>query len=345
MPNLIEDLYNTNTVLDYIQNVERDYTLGDTLFPETKIDDIEAEMILGGNNLPVAASVHAWDTEAEIGDRDAFDVVKLELALVKRKIRLAEKDIVRLQTPRSNAELNRVLASLYDDVSNTVDSVRGRFEAMRFEALATGKLNFSENGYTAVLDYGAPANHTVTANFAEPDADPIAKLKEWQSLIAADTGVRPTRILTSEKVAGLIEENAKVRNAIFGNANQVVTREDLNNFLARKGLPTIATEDRTYRVRSGAGYEVKRLFPENALSVFPAGELGELVYGLTAEELELTADPSVTVEFTGNIVTTVYRTSDPVARWTKATAVGLPSFPLANQVVFATIDFDETPEV
>lgn len=344
MPNLIENLYNTNTVLDYIQTVERDYTLGDTLFPETKIDDIEAEMILGGNNLPVIASIHAWDTESEIGDRDAFDVVKMELALVKRKIRLAEKDIVRLQTPRSNAELNRVLANLYNDAENMVDSVRARFEAMRFEALATGKLNFEENGYSAVLDYGASDDHRVTANWAEADADPIADLKTWQSLIASDTGVRPTRVLTSERVAGLIEDNPNVRMSIFGNANQVVTREDLNTFLARKGLPTIATEDRTYRVRSGKGYETKRLFPEDALSVFPSGELGELVYGLTAEELELTTDPSVTVEFTGNIVTTVYKTNDPVARWTKATAVGLPSFPVANQVIFATISFEETPE-
>lgn len=336
--NVINELYNTNEVIDYVSSLERDYTLGDTLFPETKIDDIELSMIMGGNNLPVAASVHAWDSEAEIGDREGFEVVKQELALVKRKIRLAERDIVKLQTPRSNAELERVLANIYDDAANMVETVRTRFEAMRFEVLSTGRLALSENGYTGTIDYGVPDNHReeVTASWLDPDSDPLADLKKWQSQVQADTGVKPTRILTSERVAGAIEDHPSIRLAIFGNANQVVTREDLNNFLIKKGLPTFAVEDRSYRVRQGSGYVNKRYVPEDSLVIFPEGTLGNLVYGVTAEELALQADPSIQVDTDVNIVTTVWNTADPVATWTKATAVGLPSFPVADQVFIAT---------
>lgn len=340
----IEDIYNTNTVIDYVNDLERDYTLGDTLFPEVKVDDIDVEMVLGGNNTPVSATVKAWDSESEIGDREAMDVVKMQLAPVSRKIRLGERDIIKLQNPRTNAEMSRVLSKIYDDAAKQVEAVRTRFEAMRFELISTGRIVFNENGYQGTLEYGVPSANRKTSNWADPAADPIKDLKEWQSQIAASTGVRPTRILTTEVVAGLIEENEIVRLSIFGNSNQVVTREDLNAFLSRKGLPVIATDDRTYRIRKGAGYETRRFVPEGSLSIFPEGELGNLIYGPTAEELELSDDPSVVVDFDGPIVTTVYKENDPVGRWTKAAGVGLPSFPVANQVIFATIETEFTPE-
>lgn len=336
--NVVENIYNTPVLLDYFKDLERDFTLGDTLFPETKVDDIEVDMIMGGNNLPVSASVHAWDTEAEIGERDGFEIVKMELALIKQKIKMAERDIVKIQNPRTSNELRNVLSNLFNDAENMVNRVRTRTEAMRFEALTTGKLTFNENGFEGILDYGVPDNHreAVAVSWLDPAADPLNDLKKWQSKIQADTGVKPMRALTSERVAGALEDNPKVRVAIFGNNNQVVTREDLNNFLAKKGLPMIAVEDRSYRVRDGKGYATKRFVAEDTFTMFPEGELGQLVYGLTAEEIELQSDGSVDVNKIGNIVTTVYKTNDPVARWTKAVATALPSFPVANQVFIAT---------
>lgn len=344
--NVVEDIYNTPVLLDYFKDLERNYTLGDTLFPETKVDDIEVDMIMGGNNLPVSASVHAWDTEAEIGDRDGFDVVKMELALIKRKIKLAERDIVKLQNPRTNNELRNVLANLFNDAENMVNSVRTRAEAMRFEVLTTGKLVFNENGFEGTLDYGVPAGHRATTaiSWLDPAANPLKDLKDWQSKIQTDTGVKPMRVLTSERVAGALEDHITVRQAVNGNNAQMVTRDDLNNFLAKKGLPVIAVDDRSYRVRDGKGYAPKRFVAEDTLTMFPEGELGELVYGLTAEEIELQSDDSVDVDAIGNIVTTVYRTADPVARWTKAVATALPSFPVANQVFIATGMLAELPE-
>ncbi|WP_369118202.1 MULTISPECIES: major capsid protein [Enterococcus] len=346
----IDEIYNTAVVLDYTKDVERDYTLGDALFPETKIDDIELEFIKGGNGLPIAASVHAWDSETEIADREGFDLLKMELAPVKRKIRLNGKDSIKLKNPRTNTELKNVLAKLFDDAAKMVESVRTRFEAMRFEAIATGKVTFDENGYKGTLDYKVPADHkeVVAVPWSDPASKPMDDLKKWQSKIKADTGTNPTRVLTSERVALLLEDHASIRLAIKGNANQMVTRAELNTFLASKGLPVIATEDRSYRVRKGNGYEQKRFFDENTLSLFPEGPLGELVYGITEEESILSEDSNIDMTKVGNIVTTVEFQNDPPGRWTKAAAVALPSFPVADQVFIATgligEETEETPE-
>lgn len=345
----IDEVFNTEVVLDYTRTIERDYTMGDMLFPETKIDDIELEFIKGGNGLPIAASVHDWDTETEIADREGFEIIKQELTAVKRKIPLSGKDAIKLRNPRTNTELKAVLAKLFDDANRMVESVRTRFEAMRFEALATGKITFDENGYTGELDYGVPTTHkeAVAVPWTNTTSKPLEDLKKWQSKIKADTGTNPTRVLTSERIALALEDHPTVRLAIKGNKDIMVTRTELNDFLAAKGLPTIATQDGVYRVQKGNKYEERRYFDENTLSLFPEGALGQMVYGVTEEEALLSETDDFDMTRVGNIVVTVEFENDPPRRYTKAAAVGLPSFPVADQVFIATGLLgteEETPE-
>ena len=71
--------------------------------------------------------------------------------------------------------------------------------------------------------------------------------------------------------------------------------------------------------------------------MFPDGALGNTIYGLTAEEIELANDSSVDMNSIGNIIAMVYNTTDPVARWTKAVATALPSFPVADEIFIAKV--------
>lgn len=345
----VEDVFNTGAILDYTNNLDRQPVLGDALFPERKIDDIEFGIVKGGNNLPVAASVHAWDSEAEIAGRDGFEIAKAELALIKRKIRLAEKEIIKIQNPRTNQELTNVLNTLFDDAAKMEEAVRTRANAMRFEVLTTGKLSFNENGYTGEIDYKVPAGHKeeVETPWTSSEADILGDLQKWQDKIYADTGVRPIRALTSLRVARLAQANANIQAAVYGTnaVGRRVSLPQLNALLQAEGLPTLATEEGQYRTQKADGtYTTHRYVPEDALVIFPEGDLGELIYGVTAEELELQNDGSVDMNAVGNVVMTVSRTSDPVSRWTKATAVALPSFPMADQVFIATGLTAEVPE-
>ena len=61
----IEELLSLRELVDYTQTRQFPPLMGEVLFPEQKIDALEIEMLKGANNLPVAASVHAFDTETE----------------------------------------------------------------------------------------------------------------------------------------------------------------------------------------------------------------------------------------------------------------------------------------
>ena len=94
MPDILKLLSDPER-LDFSQNfsVARPAYLGDRLFPDTKTQNLQAEYLrlASGAALPVMATVHAFDTEAEIASRRAFDKVNVEKLLIKRKINQTER--------------------------------------------------------------------------------------------------------------------------------------------------------------------------------------------------------------------------------------------------------------
>ena len=80
--------------LEFSQNysIQRSY-VGDTLFPDIKTENLEAEYerLSEGMELPTAAMVHAFDTEAAIGVRPGFEKVSVEKLLIKEKINQSER--------------------------------------------------------------------------------------------------------------------------------------------------------------------------------------------------------------------------------------------------------------
>jgi hypothetical protein len=103
-------------------------------------------------------------------------------------------------------------------------------------------------------------------------------------------------------------------------------------------LPTVASYDSQYRVQNANGtYTAKRYFEDGKFVLLPEGKLGDTVYGLTAEEIELRNKPGVDISTFGNIIAEIYSTNDPVARWTKAVATALPSYPYADQTFIAKV--------
>lgn len=333
MPSILE-LFNQSEVLNYLQNRQYPPYLGETLFPEIKRQSLEFDQIKGANKVPVVASVHAFDTEAEIGSREASKQA-LELALIKRKMQLKEKDIIALENPRNSAEREYLMREVFNDIDVLVQGVKARVEAMRMEVLANGTVTLAENNLSAVIDYGVPDDHkeALTGDdvWTNPDSDPIGDLERWSDAL----DVRPTRALTSRAVLNALLRHPQIIGALYGRDSlRVPTRADLNAFMQQHELPVIATYDQVYRKQNADGtYERVRYFPNNSFAMFSDGPLGETIYGPTAEEIRLTRDPSVQTNMIGNILAMVYEENlDPVSTWTKAVATALPSFPAADEV-------------
>lgn len=218
-------------------------------------------------------------------------------------------------------------------------SVLTRAEAMRGEALSTGKLAINENGYKAEIDYGVPANHKGVFTWSDGAGDILMNMDSSVDRIVTDTGFTPTRVLTSKKNLNIVLRDEKIRKAILGvNSDKLLSRQELNNFLQTQGLPRIAVYDAKYRILTAKGtYTAKRYFTESAFVFMPDGNMGETLFGLTAEELELRKKADVDISEIGNVIIEQYATNDPVAKWIKAVATALVTFPCADQVYIATI--------
>lgn len=334
----IEELLSISQLIDYTKDKKTTPRLGDLLFPSKKIEGLEVKMIKGASNLPVSASIHAFDTEAEIGSREAGKYSIEELALIKRKHRLNERELIVLNQPRNSQEEKQIINDIFDDVDNLVESVNTRVEAMRMEILSTGELNIDENEVKLSVKYGTPSNHKATKTWSDGSADILKDIYDMTDRIATDTGITPTRTLTSRKILNILLKNEKIRKGVFGtNSDKLLTVNELNTFLAAQGLPVIATYDERYRVHGKKGYTTKRFLSEDKFILMPDGKLGDTFFGLTAEELELRNKSDIDISSIGNIIIEQYNTTDPVAKWIKAVATALPSFPYADQIFMATI--------
>lgn len=334
MTNILE-LFNQKEVLNYMKERQFPALLGETLFPEVKKQDLEFEMIKGGSSLPVIASVHGFDAESEIGSREAAGSQAIELALIKRKLQLKEKDIIAIENPRNEAEKQHLMQQVFNDIDTLTTGVRARVEAMRMEVLSNGTVTLDENGLNMTVDYQVPTENKEALSGAgvwtNPDSDPIEDLLRWADQLNGNA----TRALTSGAVLTSLLRHPKVVAALYGkDSTRIVTRADLNAFMTQHELPTIGIYNQKYRKQGKDGsYTAHRYFPNNKFVMFGDGNLGETLYGPTAEETRLARNPAIDTSMVGNVLAMVYEEKvDPVSTWTKAVATALPSFPVADEV-------------
>ncbi|MGV1105809.1 major capsid protein [Clostridium perfringens] len=337
----IDELFNTKELLNYYRVKKQPAMLGDTLFPARKIQDIKFDMITGANGLPVSASIHAFDTETELASREVLQKGAAELALIKRKIAIGEREIIAINNPRMDSEQKALVMELFKDGDKMVESVQTRIEAMRMELLSSGEININENNVAVKLDYKVPSSNKKRFNWSDPKtANPLEDIKTLADAVEDASGTKPTRILTSSKVLNKILACESVKKAIFGvNFDKIATRKDLNSLLESMELPQVAVYNAKYKVQNANGkYTTKRYFPENILSIFAENALGETIYGLTAEEIELLGSNKMEeAKMVGNIFVGVEKEGDPVRRYTKAVATALPTLENGLELGIGTI--------
>lgn len=334
----ILELFDQREVLTYLQNRKYPALAGEALFPEVKRQSLKFDEIRGAMKVPVVASVHAFDTEAEIGSREA-EKRAMELALIKRKMQLKEEDIIALENPRNSAEQEYLMKEVYNDIDVLVQGVRARVEAMRMEALATGKITIDENGLNGTVDYNVPLENqevlSGTDLWSSDESDPIQDILRWVNSMP----VKPTRALTSNTVLLRLLTHPKL--TVLSKTGQIglMTLPELDAIMTSYGFPIIRTYDEVYRKQNQDGtYETIRYFPEKQFVMFGDGPLGQTIYGPTAEEIRLRRDPSIETSMVGNVLAMVYEENlDPVSTWTKAVATAMPSFPTAGEIFQATV--------
>ena len=215
-------------ILDINKNIgyKSNFTL-DKLFASKKTPNlfVEAERMIEGSNIPVMAQVHAFDTEARIGDRPSFEQLKLEKLFIKEKINATER-MMYYKDERGVGD-NQLKNFIFDDVLNMYTRVGTRTSVMIGELLSNGKLTIKENNVDTVVDYGMPAENTIAmTGWATPAHDILGDIQKVVTT-AKQKGYKIVRAITSTKVFGYLLANDKI-NEIFAKRTDFLTDNDLS---------------------------------------------------------------------------------------------------------------------
>jgi hypothetical protein len=301
--------------------------------PNVATDDIDYRVTVGGGGLARAAKYRSWDTESPISGRRGVDRVSGSLPPLSEKRRLSEHD--RLKMRKLNAG---IVDAILNDAVDLGKSLYARVEIARGQAISEGKVTLAENGLALEADFGRKASHTqvATVKWNVDGSNPIDDFLAWQAVYLATNGVRPGAVLGSQAILSSLMRNASIRAMTLpaGSTQQVVTVDAINALFQSFGLPSFSVYEA--QVEGDDGNARSIIDPAKVLFLPPADrKLGETLWGVTAEALD--SDYQIDASDAPGVVVGSYSDKDPVALWTKASAIVLPVPANANLTLSAAV--------
>jgi hypothetical protein len=356
------DEFSAPVMLGFIRNLEPPPNyLGRTLLPDRVIPDSEFEYIKGVNDQPVMAHIIGYDSEAPIAGRPGLgERVRGELPLIKRKTRISEKEIQRFTTPRTGtADLDAAIRAVYDDVARLVGSIQARMEWLRMQALSEDVVTYNDGGVIMQFNYGFADTQQITLattaggatdgsgalvtgygpHWSDTvNATPITDLMTICDYVEQRTGSRPARGFLSRQANNYLLRNEQIKGWTYAtNApDRPLTQEEVNATLTRYGLPLFTTYDTQVGSENADGTTTQvRTMRENVVVLLPAGNVGQSLWGPTAESRVLLGTPYA--QQAPGLWANTYGMDEPPSQWTKAVAAAFPSLPEVDRVAQLTV--------
>lgn len=320
-----EALANISVQFDY-KSATADF-VGLKLFPMVKTPNLKVAMynLTKGASVPVIALVHAFDSEARIGDRPNYEEVRAELLLIKEKINQGEELRKKVKDMGMDSAERSLLTAIYDDISNEIAKVLTAFERRACEALSTGKCVVDENGAKVTVDFKLDsANKIGFTDWSDPTHDIVADLASLK--VASKNKI--VRQIVSSKILGYMLANDKI-NAFAVAKQMPMTQDFVTNYISTALGIEVIVDDRTYKTAYNGGTEHRFFEEDTVISLTTRGEVGKTLMTATPTE-----DASKTDATYGFVAVHQWTTDDPYTSWTKAEGVGLPVFADINNTLY-----------
>lgn len=344
MPGILSEITDKD-LLDFSQNfnIVRNYQ-GDAEFPDVKTQFLEAEYyrLADSMQLPMAAMVHALDSEAHIGTRPTAEKVTIEKLLIKEKINQTER--IQLLKDKGVTGTQPLLNYIFNDMGREAENVKTRTEIAKMEVIATGKMTIKENGLDFAVDYGVPSDNYFSLDWDDPNHDILGDI---QGIVdyAHSIGKSPTRAKTSSAILMKIRKNTAIQKAIGGIYMQGVMPglTQINALMMENFGFTITVNDAVYAYENADGTKASaRYFNRNTFAIYTVGVNGAIGTGLWGPTPEENAAGPWTAKSARQFITIAqWATPDPVATWTKASGLFIPVLPDSQGLFIATVSHEE----
>ena len=320
-----ETLANISVQFDY-KNATADF-VGLKLFPMVKTENLKVAIynLTKGSAVPVIALVHAFDSEARIGDRPDFEEIRAELLLIKEKINQGEELRKKIKDMGMDSTERSILNAIYDDISNEIAKVLTAFERRACEALSTGKCVVDENGAKVTIDFKlAEDNKIPFTGWSSPTHDIVADLAALK--VASRNKI--VRQIISSKILGYMLANEKL-NAFATAQLLPMTQDFVVKYVSNVLGVELIVDDRTYKTAYHGGKEYRFFDEDTVISLTTRGTVGQTLMTSTPTE-----DANKTDSTYGYVAVHQWVTDDPYTSWTKAEGVGLPVFSDINGTLY-----------
>ena len=320
-----ETLADISVQFDY-KSATADF-VGLKLFPMVKTPNLKVAMynLTKGAAVPVIALVHAFDSEARIGDRPNYEEIRAELLLIKEKINQGEELRKKIRDMGMDSSERAILEAIYDDISNEIAKVLTAFERRACEALSTGKCVVDENGAKVTIDYKLDDSNKIDfKGWDSPTHDIVADMASLK--VASKNKI--VRQIVSSKVLGYMLANEKL-NAFAQAQLLPMTQDFVTNYISNALGIEVIVDDRTYKTAYNGGKEYRFFDEDTVISLTTRGEVGKTFMTSTPTE-----DAGEAKQTYGFIVVDQWTDHDPKTSWTLAEGCGLPAFADINNTLY-----------
>ena len=320
--------------------------LGLQWFPEKKKSGLDLKWIRSHKGLPVSLAPSNFDALPTLRARGGLKTEKSQMAFFRESMIITEEDeqeIARIQDA-NDPYLEGALQSIYDDSNNLLAGAEVIPERMRMQLLATTAghpmIGIESDGVKYAYDYDPTGEYARdhylqlqgTAMWSDSaNAKPLTDLENARKALAKKGKIAAYALMNSNTFQYLLD-SAQVKNSILAQnltANIELTDDNVISVVKSRTKLTIVLYDKMYAEKQPDGTEVEHYFyPDNKVTLLPAGALGSTWFGTTPEERTAAQVENVDVRMygTGIAIATKVEYGPPAITSVTASEITLPSY-------------------
>lgn len=316
--------------------------LGLQFFPEMKKAGLDLKWIKTHKGLPVTLKASNFDALPALRTREGVKIEKTQMAFFRETMQITEEDEQEIgrADDENDPYLKSALQSVYDDTNALLSGAEVVPERMRMSLLATTEghpsIGIESDGVKYEYDYDPNGEYAAkhylklegTSDWSDTEnSKPLTDLNNARKALAK-LGKIASYVLMNSNTFEYLLNNKQVKNAILAQnltANIEMTEENVVSIVrSRTKLSTVLYDEMYMDENKNDQY----FYPDNKVTLLPAGALGKTWFGTTPEERTASqvADVDVSMYGVGIAIAKKVEYGPPAVTSVTASEIVLPSY-------------------